>query len=77
MLKYSPLKSFSKDLLVRPLYGIIVVIAMLAVHAPAYGVEDSTNTSPDVGSYFDDVLQFFQKIISSLMQAINKQLPSS
>jgi hypothetical protein len=61
----------------RPSYGMIAVLVMFVIYAPAYGAEVSTNTSPGVGSYFDDVLQFFQRIISSLMQAINKQLPSS
>jgi len=62
----------------KPLYSIVALLAMVVVLVPAYGAGDSLGTLPnEVSSYLDGIVQFFQNIISSLVQAINKQLPPS
>jgi len=77
MLKHSTLKSVSKGVSMKSLYSIIAVLAMIAVLAPAYGAGDSVGALPNVGNYLDGIVQFFQNIISSLVQAINNQLLAS
>ena len=78
MLKHSPLKLISKGVSMKPLYSIVALLAMVVVLVPAYGAGDSFGTLPnEIGNYFDDIVQFFQNIISSLVQAISKQLPAS
>jgi len=79
LLKYSPLKLVSDAIFMKPLYSIATaVLAMVVVLVPAYGAGDSLGALPnEVGNYLDGIVQFFQNIISSLMQAINKQLPAS
>jgi|GEM_PF-4822822 len=61
----------------KPLYSIVALVAMAVLLVPAYGAGDSLGALPDVAAYFDGIVQFFQNIIASLMQAINKQLPAS
>jgi len=78
MLKHSSLKLVSNAIFMKPLYSIAAVLAMVVVLVPAYGAGDSLGVLPnEVGSYLDGIVQFFQNIISSLMQAINNQLPAS
>jgi hypothetical protein len=77
MLKQSPLKLGSEDVSMKPLYSVIAVLAIIAMLVPAYGAGDSLGALPNVGNYLDGIVQFFQSIISSLVQAINKQLPAS
>ena len=77
MLKHSSLKLVSKAVSMKPLYSIaIAVLAMVVVLAPAYGAGNSLGALPNVGSYLAGVVQFFQNIISSLVQAINNHLPA-
>lgn len=79
MLKYSPLKLISKVVSMKPLYSIaIAALAMVVLLVPVYGADNSLGTLPnEIGNYLDGIVQFFQNIISSLVQAINKQLPAS
>jgi len=79
MLKHSPLKLISKVVSMKSLYSIAVAaLAMIVLLTPAYGADNSLGALPnEIGNYLDGIVQFFQNIISSLMQAITKQLPAS
>lgn len=79
MLKYSPLKLVSDAIFMKPLYSIATaVLATVVLLVPAYGAGYSLGALPnEVGSYLDGIVQFFQNIISSLVQAINNQLSAS
>ena len=69
----------SDAIFMKPLYSIATaVLAMVVVLVPAYGAGDSLGALPnEVGNYLDGIVQFFQNIISSLVQAINNQFSAS
>ncbi|MFQ5970366.1 MAG: hypothetical protein ACE5J2_07730 [Nitrososphaerales archaeon] len=57
----------------------VAVLAMVVVISPAYGATESPNdaTTIEIREFFGGIVQFFQNIISALVQAINNQLPAS
>ena len=57
----------------------IAVLAMVVLILPAYGATDSPKDamSNQIKEYFGQIVQFFQNIISALVQAVNNQLSAS
>ena len=80
MLKYPSLKFARKIMCMKTIYTVAVaVLATVVVILPAYGATDSPNNAMtnQIEGYFSQIVQFFQNIISALVQAINNQLPAS
>lgn len=80
MLKHPSLKFARKDMRMKTMYtAAVAVLAMVVVILPAYGATDSPNDAMtnQIQEYFSQIVQFFQNIISALVQAINNQLPAS
>lgn len=60
----------------RSIYSIaIAVIVMALIVVPAYAARDPLGALPnEIGGYLNGIVQFFENIVSSMVQAINSRL---